>query len=173
MLHPHVAARFRAAPGLAGMAGSSLLDPRARAAGNAHLAAADPALAGVLAANAPLRFARPRGSLFAHLCRVITAQQISVAAADAIHDRLVRACSRVNPAAVCALELPGLQRCGLSQAKALSLLQLAAGLRDGRHRLHALGRRSDDEVRRRLIEIRGIGPWSADMVLVFRLHRPD
>jgi len=120
-----------------------------------------------------LRFTPPRNSLFAHLCRVITGQQVSTAAADTIFGRLRAAVGRLTPERMLALDEDALRAAGLSRQKARYLRELAGGIVDGTHRLGALGRLSDAQVHQRLTAIRGLGTWSADMVLIFRLHRPD
>src|SRR5262249_34748976 len=62
---------------------------------------------------------------------------------------------------------------GLSGAKTASLLDLAAKVDDGTVRLDRVGRLSDDAVIQQLVTVRGIGPWTADMFLIFTLHRLD
>ena len=89
------------------------------AAARAHLRAVDPVLGGIIDRVGPLRPLRRRGSLFAHLVRVITAQQVSTAAADSIFARVLAACGgRATPAAALAAGHDGLRAAGCSGAKA-------------------------------------------------------
>ncbi|MGH9153568.1 MAG: DNA-3-methyladenine glycosylase family protein, partial [Acidimicrobiales bacterium] len=62
---------------------------------------------------------------------------------------------------------------GLSAAKAASVRDLAARVLDGTVRLQGMDRLGDDEIVERLCTVRGIGPWTAQMFLVFQLNRPD
>jgi DNA-3-methyladenine glycosylase II len=61
----------------------------------------------------------------------------------------------------------------MSGSKTASLLDLAAKVDDGTVRLDRIGRLSDDDIVRHLIAVRGIGPWTAEMFLIFTLHRLD
>jgi DNA-3-methyladenine glycosylase II len=118
----------------------------------------------------------PRGSHFAALVRSITYQQLATAAAQAIHGRLVAALDDdVSPERVLATTTEALRAAGLSGAKAASIHDLAAKVLDGTVTLEPAGLRheSDDEIVARLSTVRGIGKWSAEMFLIFQLHRPD
>ncbi|MFW5844835.1 MAG: DNA-3-methyladenine glycosylase family protein [Planctomycetota bacterium] len=140
----------------------------------AHLLRVDPVLAPVIRATPLLRPLRRRGSLFAHLVRVILAQQISVAAANSITARVAAACAgRITPATILALDHAGLRAAGCSGPKARSILALATDEAAGRLRLRGIGRLGDEDAHARLCAIRGIGPWTAEMVLLFRFGRPD
>jgi 3-methyladenine DNA glycosylase/8-oxoguanine DNA glycosylase len=78
-----------------------------------------------------------------------------------------------TPEAVLALGPEPLRGAGFSGAKTASLLDLAAKVDDGTVRLDRIGRLSDDDVVRELVAVRGIGPWTAEMFLIFTLHRLD
>ncbi len=70
--------------------------------------------------------------------------------------------------------LPTLRKAGLSRAKALALRDLAQKTLDGTvPTARAIARLSDEEIIERLIEVRGIGRWTVEMLLIFRLGRPD
>jgi len=141
------------------------------------LAARDPVLAGLIEAAGPIRISR-RGtaSLFATLVEAIVYQQLAGAAASAIHGRLVAALDEeVEPAALLALSDEALRAVGLSANKVRSLRDLAAKVIDGTVVLspRRLSRQSDEEIIASLSTVRGIGPWTAQMFLIFRLRRLD
>jgi DNA-3-methyladenine glycosylase II len=113
---------------------------------------------------------------FVYLLRAIVYQQLAGAAARTIHARVLAALGpRVTPAAVRAASDDDLRGAGLSRAKLLAIRDLAARTheRDVVLTLEALEALTDDEVVARLTRVRGIGPWTAHMFLMFRLHRPD
>jgi DNA-3-methyladenine glycosylase II len=142
----------------------------------AILAARDPVLAALIAAAGPMRVSRRTGSHFAGLVEAIVYQQLAGAAATAIHGRLVAALDEnVEPEALLALSDETLRAVGLSANKVRSLRDLAAKVLDGTVVLspRGLARRPDDEIVARLSTVRGIGPWTAHMFLIFRLRRLD
>lgn len=147
-----------------------------RAAAADILAARDPVLADLIAAAGPMRIGRRTGSHFAGLVEAIVYQQLAGAAARAIHGRLVAALhDDVGPEALLALTDETLRAVGLSANKARSLRDLATKVLDGTVVLSPRGvsRQSDGEVIARLTTVRGIGPWTAQMFLIFRLRRLD
>jgi DNA-3-methyladenine glycosylase II len=140
------------------------------------LASRDPVLAGLVQVAGPIRIGRRTGSHFAGLVEAIVYQQLAGPAARAIHRRLVAALhDDVQPEAVLALSDETLRAAGLSANKARSLRDLAAKALDGTVVLspRGLSRQSDEEVIARLSTVRGIGPWTAQMFLIFRLRRLD
>ena len=140
------------------------------------LAGRDPVIARLLAETGPPRFSRPAESPFAALVRAIVYQQLAGGAAAAIHGRLIAALDGdVQPEALAALPDETLRAVGLSRNKAASLRDLAAKVLDGTVVLspRGLSRQSDDEVIARLSAVRGIGPWTAHMFLLFQLRRLD
>jgi DNA-3-methyladenine glycosylase II len=142
--------------------------PRAKRA----LRQADPVLAGLIARH-PRGALVSRGDPFTTLARAIVGQQISVAAANAVWQRLVGACPDFSPRAVLRRRAPTLRACGLSDRKVEYLRDLA--LHFDREHIDAalLQSMSDDDVVERLTEVRGIGRWTAEMFLIFNLLRPD
>jgi len=112
----------------------------------------------------------------ATLTRAIVFQQLATRAAETIH---ARACALTPgprfPSAeeILRLDVAALRGAGLSAAKVAALRDLAERALDGRLQLARLGRLSDDEVVEHLIQVRGIGAWSAQMFLFFRLGRLD
>jgi DNA-3-methyladenine glycosylase II len=141
------------------------------------LAARDPVLADLMAAAGPIRIPR-RGaaSHFAALVEAIVYQQLAGAAARAIHGRLVAALDgEVEPEALLGLSDEALRAVGLSASKVRSLRDLAAKVVDGTVALspRRLSRQSDEDIIASLSTVRGIGPWTAQMFLIFRLRRID
>ena len=135
------------------------------------LAANDPALAASVE-----RFGPPplwaREPSFATLVHLILEQQVSLASALAAFQRLRLATGDVTPASFLTLDDPTLREIGFSRQKAGYARDLAIALMDG-FDLAALERLPDDEVRRSLIGLRGIGRWTADVYLTMCLLRPD
>ena len=142
----------------------------------AALSGADPDMAAFVARAGPCRLVRRRhpGGAFASLARSILYQQLATGAAAAIHGRFAALYGgRPTPAAVLATPDADLRAAGLSAAKATSVKDLAAKVADGTVGLHGLSRLDDDEIVERLCVVRGIGPWTAHMFLIFQLNRPD
>lgn len=148
------------------------LDAERLAAGVAALTAHDVQLAKLVARNGiPPLWARPGG--FPTLVKIILEQQVSLASAAAAYRRLERALGVLSPVAFLGLSDQALLDIGFSRQKAGYCRGLAAGLRDGRIDLDELGELTEAEARHRLMAIRGIGPWTADVYLMFALGRPD
>lgn len=119
----------------------------------------------------PPLWARPRG--FATLLRIILEQQVSLASARATYLRLLAQTGRATPAAVLSLGVPGLQAAGFTRQKAGYAVALAARVAEGTLSLARLHRLGDEEVHGRLVEVPGIGPWTASIYLLMALRRPD
>ncbi len=142
----------------------------------AALRGADPALAAAVAVAGPCTLAARRvpGGAFAALARAVCYQQLAGAAARAIHGRFAALYGdRPTASAVAATPAADLRATGLSAAKVASLKDLAAKSLDGTVRLAGWSRMADDEIVARLSAVRGIGPWTAQMFLMFQLNRPD
>ena len=133
---------------------------------------ADPVLARLIRAAAG-SVLQPRNDAFYSLSRSIVAQQISVHAAEAVWRRLVAAVGAMTPSAVCGHSEEALHGCGLSRRKATYLLILAERFQRGGLDRKAWHRMDDEQVIETLIEIKGIGRWTAEMFLMFHLLRPD
>lgn len=113
---------------------------------------------------------------FAGLVRVIMSQQLSGKAADTIFGRVATLAGgheQLTPAIVRAMDAAALRSCGVSRPKISYLYDLAAHVGDGRLDLHALDGHPDEEVIARMTAVKGLGRWSAEMFLMFRLNRPD
>ena len=142
------------------------------------LAAADPALGAVMARVGRFRLALDGiQSPFAALAEAIVYQQLTGRAAATIHGRvkaLFRPKRSFGPADILAAPDDTLRSAGLSGAKVRALRDLARRSLDGTvPTLARLRGMEDAEVVERLVEIRGIGAWTAEMLLIFRLGRPD
>ena len=140
------------------------------------LAALDPVMDRLVAEHGVPTFGRTLSGTtrFEQLAESICYQQLAGKAAEAIWRR-VRA--EVNgpftPEAVLAVGYDKLRGAGFSNAKALSVLDLAAKVADGSVRLDRIGRLSDEAVINELVPVRGIGRWTAEMFLIFTLKRLD
>lgn len=148
-----------------------------RSAAVAHLRSACPRMDRFIARQGALglRVDRDPG-LFPALAGAIIYQQLSGKAAATIYGRFCALFPSGSPEAerAAALGVPTLRSVGLSQNKALSILDLAAKSVDGSlASMRRLGRMRDDAVIENLCQVRGIGPWTAQMLLMFNLGRPD
>lgn len=137
-----------------------------------QLAAADPYVASALD-----RFGEPafwhRQPGFATLVLFILEQQVSLASGAAAFNRLRARVGEVTPAAVLGPTDDELRADGFSRQKTRYVRELARAVLDRRIDLAALDSNSDDDVRRELTGLIGIGPWTADVYLLSCLRRPD
>ena len=139
------------------------------------LARADPALGDVIARVGPPEIRYRPTETFDALLRSVVYQQLSGKAAGTIHGRVLAAFGDpVDPAAVAAASDDALRACGLSRAKTAALRDLAGRHLDGtlppRPALLAM---PDEAAVDALTAVRGVGVWTAQMVLLFTLGRPD
>ncbi len=139
--------------------------------GLAYLLKADKRLQSVakVAGSLPLR---RRSAGFPGLARIITGQQLSVASAEAIWGRFEMAFPEMTADAVLRARVPRFRKAGMSAAKIKTLRAIAAAVRDGLD-LDALAHAPAEAAHARLTAIHGIGPWTADIYLVFCLGHPD
>ncbi|MBI4537680.1 MAG: DNA-3-methyladenine glycosylase 2 family protein [candidate division NC10 bacterium] len=140
-----------------------------------HLKRADPVLAGIIERVGPYRilYAEPD---FETLVRSVLLQQLSGKAAKTIFARFKGAVtrgSRMRPEEVLVLSREVLRGLGLSTRKAEYVHDLAAKVEAGVVDLAKLSHLSDAEVTEHLGQVKGIGPWTAQMFLLFGLKRPD
>ena len=142
-----------------------------------HLAQADPVLAKLMRRAGPFALqTRHLHNPFEALARNIVFQQLHGTAAEAIHARLVGLFGgrRLRPRDVLDAPEEALRGVGLSGAKTAALKDLAAKTLDGTvPALARLKRMEDEEIVARLTQVRGIGRWTVEMLLMFRLGRPD
>ena len=152
----------------------SLADAAFADAATEALAALDPTLEGVIGRTGPLRLRLERNR-FRMIVRAILSQQISMAAARTIRLRFERL---VRPHAVTAERVRGLSEkdvraAGLTGQKTRYVLKAAEDVATGTVPLSGLGRMSDAEAIAHLTQLVGVGRWTAEMVLMFSLGRPD
>ena len=114
-----------------------------------------------------------RGEPFNTLVRSIIGQQISVKAAETVWMRFLALCPQCTPAQVLIAGPEALAACGLSKRKAEYLLDLADHFKTKRVHVDKWTEMDDEEVIAELIQIRGIGRWTAEMFLIFNLLRPN
>lgn len=112
-----------------------------------------------------------RDDLFQTLVRSIVGQQISVLAADAIWGRLVEHLGEVTPDAVLATDQPSIAACGVTRPKASYIYGLAENATELLDQ--PWEEMSDADIMKHLVKFRGIGPWTAEMLLMFHFLRPD
>jgi DNA-3-methyladenine glycosylase II len=138
----------------------------------AQLVAADPRFAQALAVagRPPLR-RRPDG--FAGLAQIVVSQQLSTASARAIWERFTAALDPLDPVAVLRARSAKLARAGLSAPKIRTLKAIAKAIDRGEIELASLADRPADEAHAALTALYGIGPWSADIYLLFCLGHAD
>ncbi len=119
--------------------------------------------------------ARQRKDHLTALVGAIVSQQLSTKAAATIFGRFIALFpeGQIDPAAIAAFDDQTLRGVGLSGQKVSYLRDLSARILDGRLRLDEIHTLSDDDVIERLTEVKGFGRWTAEMFLMFRLHRPD
>ena len=144
----------------------------------AHLRQGDPDLERIIGVIGPGKPARLDSAQtpFAALLRAIVHQQITGKAAGNIHRRLLEHFPGRRPSAraLLALDDEELRGAGLSRPKILALRALAAQAAARRiPSRRALDGMDDEEIVERLSEIRGVGRWTVEMLLIFALHRPD
>jgi DNA-3-methyladenine glycosylase II len=114
--------------------------------------------------------------LFDDLVASIIYQQLSGKAASRIHDRfldLFDGAGRALPGPLSAMDVETLRSVGLSRQKAAYVTDLARRVHEGVLPIDHLHELSDEEVHSHLTQVKGIGPWTADMMLIFSLHRPN
>ncbi len=137
----------------------------------AELCVKDPVLAKVIK-KYPEPVLTSKGDLFSTLIRSIVGQQISVLAADAVWGRFSALVGEISPELILKPTPEALKNCGLSARK----VEYIRGISETWTKEYAeidWEILSDDEVKRKLIALRGVGPWTAEMILMFSLLRPD
>jgi DNA-3-methyladenine glycosylase II len=114
-----------------------------------------------------------RGDAFTTLARSIVGQQISVRAAQAVWDRFAGCVGEVTPRSVLRRRAPTLRACGLSDRKVEYIRDLAQHFAGGRVDPVRFAGLDDEDIISELVDIRGIGRWTAEMFLIFNLLRPN
>jgi DNA-3-methyladenine glycosylase II len=142
-----------------------------------HLRRVDPVMRDLIRAVGPCAL-KPgaRGDHFTTLLRAIVGQQLSAKAAETIWLRLVALHPngrRLDPKDILRAADADLRSVGLSNAKVAYARDLAARIDDGTLNLAKISRRGDDAIVEELVSVKGIGRWTAEMFLLFKLGRPD
>lgn len=148
------------------------LDEKVLLEGVAVLASRDPDLAGIVdRLGPPPLWAREPG--FETLVRIILEQQVSLASAAAIFDRLRKLVVPLAPREVLRLGPQGLRPAGLTAQKGRFVHELARAVRAGDLDLEHLGGIDSATAREALLRVKGVGPWTAEIYLLMVLGRPD
>lgn len=151
----------------------ALLDSQAvLAEGLTALAGLDPVMARMIEAGAvpPLRKRDPG---FEGLVSIVVSQQLSTASANAIFSRLKAKFPQLGPAALAGASDDDLRQTGLSAPKIRTLRAIATAITEGHLPLDGLHELPADEAHQRMIAVKGIGPWTADIYLLFCLGHCD
>ena len=115
-----------------------------------------------------------RRDIFFSLCKSIIGQQISVAAADSVFLRFKKECkNKINAKIVSKLTFTQIKKCGLSRQKVLGIKSLANQILDKSFNPKLLIRMTDEEAINYLSNLRQIGRWSAEMILLFTYNRSN
>lgn len=141
-----------------------------------HLKTVDPVLASVIDRVGKCTLVpRTEGTHFDYVVRSIVYQQLSGKAAGTIHGRFLNLLSPKKPAAGQILNIaePELRKVGLSGQKAKYIRSVAEQTHSGQLAIEKLHELSDEEIIAALTRIKGVGVWTAQMFLMFRLGRPD
>jgi DNA-3-methyladenine glycosylase II len=141
-----------------------------------HLKKADPVLARIIDVIGPVKYQSKRfGSNFDALCRSIVFQQLSTKAASTIHGRFLDLFEHRVPSPDALLRIPEekLRAVGLSRQKSAYLRDLADKVHTGALPLDHLDALGDSEIIEYLVQVKGIGVWTAQMFLMFQLGRLD
>jgi DNA-3-methyladenine glycosylase II len=136
------------------------------------LASQDPDLARVVqrVGHPPIWGRRPG---FQSLVRIILEQQVSLRSGAAMYRRLEDRLGAVTPQTFARAGVTGLRRLGVTRQKAGYCVGLARRVIDGRLDLTAVARSADEDGRRTLLDVPGLGPWSVDIYYLMALRRPD
>ena len=136
-----------------------------------YLKSTDPILSDIIDEN--LRpFLSPNGNVGNTLIKSIVGQQISVKAADSAWRKMEDLLGTVIPENIVLFDLQDLRECGLSMRKSEYMLDFSRLWVDSLSDLDWFSM-DEESVRSRLLEIRGVGPWTVDMVMIFALGQPD
>ena len=142
--------------------------------GRLHLMKSDPTMKRIIKQVGPFT-AKTKRDRFATLVHSILAQQISVAAASTIRQRLLKALGEegLTPANLLQFEVDQLREFGVSRQKATYALDLAGKVHQGDVNLQSIQKHDDEAAIVELTQVKGIGRWTAEMFLMFSLGRLD
>ena len=151
------------------MSRSGQLAPTVVIEAEAYLSQSCRVMAGLIRTHGPCPLADREFRPFQTLANSIISQQLSAKAADTIERRVQAIVPGFTPAEFLAVQ----PEAGLSSAKARYILELAQRVSDGRLNLEAMQEAPDADVIAALVDLPGIGQWTAEMFLIFGLRRPD
>ena len=115
-----------------------------------------------------------RNDVFFSLCKSIIGQQISVAAANSVFLKFKKKCNgKINPRIVNKLTFASLKSCGLSKQKTKGIKELAKKIISKEFKPQLIKKLDDEEAIEYLSNLRQIGKWSAEMILLFTFNRPN
>lgn len=137
-----------------------------------HLKQADPILGAAIDRIGPLK-RQMMPDLFAALVRAIVGQQISTQALQTVYGRMTDDLGAITPRAILTRTRDEIQAYGLTFRKADYIRRAADKVHRGEVDLDALHTMSDDEVAAALTTLDGVGPWTAEMLMIFSMGRPD
>jgi len=112
-----------------------------------------------------------RGDMFFTLIRSIIGQQISVKAASTVWLRLTEKVGEITPENILSTDFEDLRKCGLSQRKTEYIIGISESWNE--YSNFDWDKMNDEEIIEKLVELRGVGKWTAEMILIFTLLRPD
>ena len=112
-----------------------------------------------------------RGDIFFTLISSIIGQQISVKAASTVWSRFTEKVGEITPKNILSVDFEDLRSCGLSQKKTEYVIGISESWHE--YSLFDWNKMDDEEVIEKLIKLRGVGKWTAEMILIFTLLRPD
>lgn len=134
----------------------------------------DPILKSLLSKHPLKEYYGGDGNYFLDLIEIVTGQQLSMKAADTILARFLALFpAKPKPDEVLAVTIETLRSVGLSNSKANYVRNIAQAVSSGSLPLNQFEKLTDEKIKHELIKIKGIGPWSAEMFLIFSLKRPD
>lgn len=111
--------------------------------------------------------------LFVALINSIVSQQISSKAAATVWARLLEHFVEITPDIFVQVPLEEICKCGLSRRKATYIKEASKAVKEGKLQIDQLGELPDNEVIKKLTSLKGVGIWTAEMLLIFALQRPD
>jgi DNA-3-methyladenine glycosylase II len=149
------------------------LSARTMRAAEKHLSQSCDVMARLVTVHGPCPIAACEFLPFQTLATSIISQQLSAKAADTIERRVLSIVSSFTPDGFLTVPLEALRGAGLSSAKARYIIELSQRVNNGQLDFGALLEQADDDVIAALVELPGIGRWTAEMFLIFGLRRPD
>ena len=115
-----------------------------------------------------------QSNYFLDLLEIVTGQQLSIKAAKSIFNRLLSLYQNTpTPKEIIDTPAETLRSVGLSNSKVLYVKNIAQAIEDNKINPDSFEALSDEEIASQLLEIKGVGPWTVEMFLIFTLHRPD